>query len=259
MGKCPQCNQWDTIGSKEKIESTSNTNAAAVFASQADSLGGPSEAVQLLEIASPSVGRLATGVSELDRVLGGGIVVGSVVLIGGDPGIGKSTLMMQTAIGISQGGNTVLYATSEESAYQCKLRATRLLASDECESTDLDGLFVLAGTDLANITKQVIKLRPQVLVIDSIQMVYRNDLEASPGSVTQIRRCCLELVYLARSLHMSVLIVGHVTKDGQLAGPRVLEHLVDVVLNFEGDRHYALRGLRGVKNRFGTTLEVGLF
>ena len=259
MGKCPQCNQWDTIESKEKEATRTGTNAAAVFASQADTLGGESEAVQLLEIESPSVGRFPTGVSELDRVLGGGLVVGSVVLIGGDPGIGKSTLMMQTAIGISQGGSTVLYATSEESAYQCKLRATRLLAGKEHKPADLKRLYVLADTDLAKITTQVFQRRPQVLVIDSIQMVCRNDVEASPGSVSQIRRCCLELVYLARSLQMSVLIVGHVTKDGQLAGPRVLEHLVDVVLNFEGDRHYALRGLRGVKNRFGTTLEVGLF
>jgi len=259
LGKCPQCNQWDTLEVRDQEEPRANQNAAAAFASQIDQFGGEVEAIQLLEIEAPSVGRFSTGVGELDRVLGGGLVAGSVVLIGGDPGIGKSTLMMQSAIGVSQCGHTVLYASSEESAYQCKLRAMRLLRTHAGESTRFDGLYVLADTDLARIAKQVIKLRPQVLVIDSIQMVYRRDLEASPGSVSQIRRCCLELVYLARKLQMAVLIVGHVTKDGQLAGPRVLEHLVDVVLNFEGDRHHALRGLRGVKNRFGTTLEVGLF
>jgi len=259
LGKCPACNEWDTITSRIQSNGASTKNAAAAFAMHIDQSGCVEEAVQLLQIEAPSIGRFSTGVDELDRVLGGGLVVGSVVLIGGDPGIGKSTLMMQTAIGVSENGNKVLYATSEESGYQCKLRATRLLKNKEGCEPDLDGLFVLADTDLARITTQVMKLQPQVLVIDSIQMVYRSDMEASPGSVSQIRRCCLELVYLARKMQMAVLIVGHVTKDGQLAGPRVLEHLVDVVLNFEGDRHYALRGLRGVKNRFGTTLEVGLF
>ena len=259
LGKCPACNEWDSLKSRIQNNGGSTKNAAATFAAHIDQHGCEEDAVQLLQIEAPSIGRCTTGIDELDRVLGGGLVVGSVVLIGGDPGIGKSTLMMQTAIGISTGGNKVLYATSEESGYQCKLRAKRLLTSTDCSNADLQGLFVLADTDLARITKQVMQLQPQVLVIDSIQMVYRSDLESTPGSVSQIRRCCLELVYLARKMQMSVLVVGHVTKDGQLAGPRLLEHLVDVVLNFEGDPHYALRGLRGVKNRFGTTLEVGLF
>lgn len=253
MGKCSQCGAWDALVAKKQEPMRTTSNAAA-FAATVNQFGDDKEAIQLPDIQTPSIGRMSTGVDELDRVLGGGLVVGSVVLAGGDPGIGKSTLMMQAAIGA---GERVLYATSEESAYQCKLRAQRVLEGMEVEN--LSGVYVLADTDLERITAQVLKLQPKLLIVDSIQMVYRNDIDSTPGSVTQIRRCCLELVYLARQLEMSVMIVGHVTKDGNLAGPRVLEHLVDVVLNFEGDRHYALRGLRAVKNRFGTTLEIGLF
>lgn len=259
MGKCSSCGEWDSLALQASEQSASTPNAAANFAARVNEFGGEAEAIKILEIDAPAIGRMSTGINELDRVLGGGLVLGSVVLIAGDPGIGKSTLMMQAAIGAARGGGRVLYATSEESAYQCKLRAERLLAHEDVAEDGLDGLYVLADTDLARITEQVLDIRPELLVIDSIQMVYRNDSESAPGSVSQIRRCCLELVYLARQLHMPVMIVGHVTKDGQIAGPRVLEHLVDVVLNFEGDRHYALRGLRGAKNRFGTTLEIGLF
>jgi DNA repair protein RadA/Sms len=263
MGKCSACGEWDSLVLKTANNEQATPNVAANFAasiaSTIDQYGGETEAMQILEIETPAIGRMMTGINELDRVLGDGLVLGSVVLVGGDPGIGKSTLMMQAAIGAASSGKRVLYATSEESAYQSKLRAERLLEGEQAGEHGLDGLFVLADTDLARITSQVMKLRPDLLVVDSIQMVYRSDMESVPGSVSQIRRCCLELVYLARQLQMPVMIVGHVTKDGQLAGPRVLEHLVDVVLNFEGDRHYALRGLRGVKNRFGTTLEIGLF
>jgi DNA repair protein RadA/Sms len=254
MGKCSKCGEWDTLKATQQVTKRASTNAAATFAATVDQFGGDKEAIQLPEIKTPSIGRMSTGIGELDRVLGGGLVVGSVVLVGGDPGIGKSTLMMQTAIGA---GVRVLYATSEESAYQCKMRAERVLEGMEVD--DLSGVYVLSDTDLERITVQVLKLRPKLLIVDSIQMVYRDDMDAAPGSVSQIRRCCLELVYLARQLDMSVIVVGHVTKDGNLAGPRVLEHLVDVVLNFEGDRHHALRGIRGAKNRFGPTLEIGLF
>jgi DNA repair protein RadA/Sms len=265
MGKCSQCGEWDTLVTKKEQKRSSkntSTHSAAAYAATVDYFGGDTEALLLPDIQSPTIGRMSTGIGELDRVLGGGLVVGSVVLVGGDPGIGKSTLMMQSAIGCE---GRVLYATSEESAYQSKLRAERILSAVDSESNFNavakagDDVYVLSDTDVERITSQVLKLRPKVLIIDSIQMVYRNDIEATPGSVTQIRRCCLELVYLARQLDMAVMIVGHVTKDGNLAGPRVLEHLVDVVLQFEGDRQYALRGLRAVKNRFGTTLEIGLF
>jgi DNA repair protein RadA/Sms len=263
MGKCSSCGEWDSLVLRmsEKAQATPNVaaNFATSIASSIEHYGGVSEAIQILEVDTPTVGRMSTGISELDRVLGGGLVLGSVALVGGEPGIGKSTLMMQAAIGAASQGKRVLYATSEESAYQCKLRAERLLHCEQVGECGLSTLFVLAGTDLAQITKQVLEIKPDFLVVDSIQMVYRSDMESAPGSVSQIRRCCLELVYLARQLQLPIMIVGHVTKDGQLAGPRVLEHLVDVVLNFEGDRHYALRGLRGIKNRFGTTLEIGLF
>ncbi len=254
MGKCSSCGAWDTLVLKQPPKKQLSSDRAAVFAATIDDFGGDKEAIRLPEIQAPSIGRIKSGVDEFDRVLGGGLVAGSVVLVGGDPGIGKSTLMMQTAIGCH---GMVLYATSEESAYQCKLRAERVSPDNASES--LEHIHVLSDTDLERIAAQVKEIKPTLLIVDSIQMVYRSDLDATPGSVSQIRRCCLELVYLARQLEMAVLIVGHVTKEGALAGPRVLEHLVDVVVQFEGDRHYALRALRGVKNRFGTTLEIGLF
>ena len=258
-GKCSACNGWDTFEEIAATVVTKTANAAAVFAASMAEQGGVHEAVTLLDIKAPTIARISTGIEEFDRVLGGGLVAGSVVLLGGDPGIGKSTLMMQTAMQVAIRGEQVLYATSEESAYQCKIRADRLCGGFEETAETFASLKILADTDLANIQRLVEANKPSLLVVDSIQMVHRGDLDASPGSVKQIRRCCLELVYLAREYNMAVIVVGHVTKDGQLAGPRVLEHMVDVVLSFEGDRHQGLRSVRGVKNRFGTTLEVGLF
>lgn len=182
------------------------------------------------------------------------MVPGSVVLIGGEPGIGKSTLLLQAAGAYAARGQRVLYVTSEESAQQVAARAQRLGAGKGGER-----LFVLADTNLARIVEQARKLGPQLLIVDSIQMVYKPDVPASPGSVTQLRRCCADLVTIAKTSGIGVILVGHVTKDGQLAGPRLLEHLVDAVLSFEGDRHHAHRIVRAVKNRFGTTLELGLF
>ena len=209
----------------------------------------------------PALPRLSSGIAEFDRVLGAGegptpsrgIVPGSAVLIGGEPGIGKSTLMLQAAAGLARMGTRVLYVSSEESAAQVRGRAMRLGASDEAN------LYVLADTNLARIVEQARRVLPAVMVIDSIQMVYRADLPASPGSPAQLRRCCAELVYLAKASGIAVVMVGHVTKDGRLAGPRLIEHLVDAVLAFEGDRHHAHRIVRALKNRFGTTLEIGLF
>jgi DNA repair protein RadA/Sms len=180
-------------------------------------------------------------------------VPGSAVLVGGEPGIGKSTLMLQAAAGLARLGTRVLYVSSEESAPQVRSRAVRLGATNEAN------LFVLADTNLARIVEQARRVVPGVMVIDSIQMVYRADLPASPGSPAQLRRCCAELVYLAKASGIAVVMVGHVTKDGRLAGPRLIEHLVDAVLAFEGDRHHAHRIVRALKNRFGTTLEIGLF
>jgi len=202
--------------------------------------------------------RLASGIGEFDRVLGGqggalGLVPGSAVLVGGEPGIGKSTLLLQAAAAWARGGTPVLYVSSEESAQQVAMRAKRL-TPERCDS-----LFVLADTNLARIVEQARRVGPKVLVIDSVQMIYKPDVPAGPGSVTQLRRCCAELVYLAKASGIAVVLVGHVTKDGQLAGPRLLEHLVDAVLYFDGDRHHAHRIVRAVKNRFGTTQELGLF
>jgi DNA repair protein RadA/Sms len=292
MGKCPDCGTWDSLEKyTEHTENDSrhsgiaemwiappedhstNENEGAASASHT-----PRGAVPLPKIERSDVARTATGISELDRVLGGGLVPGSVILLGGDPGIGKSTLMLQAAGHMATKSRPVLYVTSEESAFQTRLRAERVFAArglsektdaqmcgQECATPQAAGddgfssLFVLADTNLARIIEQARKVRPRLMVIDSIQMVYKPDLDASPGSVTQLRRCCTELVYLAKVSGMAIVLVGHMTKDGQLAGPKLLEHLVDVVLSFEGDRYHAHRVVRGIKNRFGTTLEVGLF
>jgi DNA repair protein RadA/Sms len=186
-----------------------------------------------------------------------GLVPGSAVLLGGDPGIGKSTLMLQMAAKLAASGQRVLYVTSEESAGQLRLRAQRLLNGEQQKLPEQ--LYVLADTNLARIVEQARKLEPAAVIVDSIQMIYKGDLPAAPGSVTQLRACCLELVYFAKQTGSALMLIGHVTKQGALAGPRLLEHMVDTVLYFEGDRYHSHRVVRGIKNRFGTTLEVGLF
>lgn len=273
MGKCPDCSAWDSLEEQRVEKSAGRDPQRGTIegwqAAGGDATGAMDAAVTSAPVAAPIATvtgdggggtrpRLATGLGELDRVLGGGIVPGSVVLVGGDPGIGKSTLMLQAAG--SMGGpatgespRRVLYVSSEESAEQIRMRAERLGVGSA------PNLFVLSDTNLARIVEQTRKLLPHVLVIDSVQMIYKADLDASPGSVAQLRRCCAELVYLAKVSGIAIILVGHVTKDGQLAGPRLLEHLVDAVLYFEGDRYHAHRILRGVKNRFGTTLEIGIF
>ncbi|MFG0305700.1 MAG: DNA repair protein RadA [Phycisphaerales bacterium JB040] len=273
MGKCPDCGAWDSL-EESTVDASATRDRQKGLAE--GWLGGegpsaaPAGAVPIGEVRSGAGGgiaRLPSGIGELDRVLGGtegnrGLVPGSAVLFGGEPGIGKSTLLLQAAGAwaerVSPGAGEdwtgrVLYVSSEESAEQVRLRAGRLGVGE------LDRLFVLADTNLARIVEQVRRVKPDVLILDSIQMVYKGDLDASPGSVTQLRRCSSELVYLAKASGTAVILVGHVTKDGQLAGPRLLEHLVDTVLYFEGDRHHAGRIVRAIKNRFGTTLELGLF
>lgn len=262
MGKCPDCGAWDALEEHRAADASAKVDAHHGAAA-------PAEAPRAMPIGAVDAEdtnrqRMATGIGELDRVLGGGsdpasshtgLVPGSAVLIGGDPGIGKSTLMLQAAHALATRGRTVLYVTSEESAHQLRLRAERLgVTGDEHER-----LLVLADTNLARIVEQARQTRPDVLVIDSVQMIYKGDLPAAPGSVTQLRACCLELVYFAKASGTALLLVGHVTKQGQLAGPRLLEHMVDAVLYFEGDRYHSHRVVRGIKNRFGTTLEVGLF
>jgi len=212
----------------------------------------------MAEISPLEVPRIPTGIGEFDRTLGGGLVPGSAVLVGGDPGIGKSTLLLQAFSALAARGVRVLYASSEESAQQVKLRAERILG--DVISTKRDSnLFLLAETSVARITNEARRVHATALAIDSIQLVHRHDADALPGSMTQLRRCCLELVQFAKTTGTVVMIVGHVTKEGDLAGPKLLEHLVDVVLSFEGDRHHAYRLVRASKNRFGSTHEIGLF
>jgi len=196
--------------------------------------------------------RVRTGIDELDRVLGGGVVRGSLVLIGGDPGIGKSTLLLQAARALAQVAPPVLYVTAEESAAQVKMRADRLGITS-------DGLLLWPENDLSIVQAQLDDVKPRSLVIDSIQTVFLPELESAPGSVTQVRECGARLMTLAKSRGIATFLVGHVTKEGALAGPRVLEHLVDTVLYFEGERHHSYRVLRAVKNRFGSTNEIGVF
>lgn len=271
MGKCPDCGTWDSLE-----ESTQDPNAekdpqaalVGAWAELAEPKGAEADngtrARPMHEIGDDetNVERMGTGIHELDRVLGksrggvsesAGVVPGSAVLVGGEPGIGKSTLLLQAAASLARRGTRVLYVTSEESASQVRQRAVRLGSQSEKE------LFLLSDTNLARIVEQARKVMPRVLVIDSIQMIYRSDVPAAPGSITQLRRCASELVYLAKKSGIAVMLVGHVTKDGQLAGPRLLEHLVDTVISFEGERYHQHRVVRAVKNRFGTTLEIGLF
>jgi len=280
MGKCPDCGTWDALEKyvEPKAPREGSDPAASIAAAWAGGGVAPAAAgataVPLPEVDAPAIARESTGVAEFDRVLGGGLVPGSVVLVGGDPGIGKSTLLLQAAGAMARNGRRILYVSSEESAYQTRLRAERLfgLAADDARrakasaSADLPAsldalsdLSILAETNLPRIIEQARGVQPGVIVIDSIQMIHRPDVEASPGSIAQLRRCCLDLVHLAKLSGVAVLLVGHVTKEGQLAGPKLIEHLVDTVLSFEGDRHHAHRVVRAVKNRFGTTLEVGLF
>jgi DNA repair protein RadA/Sms len=285
LGKCPDCGAWDSLEKfaveVEATRSASHPAGSAIWGAPADATDaedlarlGIGRAIALGKVPEASVPRIPTGIGEFDRVLGGGFVPGSVVLLGGDPGIGKSTLLMQVAAMIAARGGSVggagagagdgggaLYASSEESPQQIRLRAERLEAVVKSGGAAGLGerLLVLGEGNVARIIEQARRSRPTVVLVDSIQLVHRADVSAAPGSIAQLRRCCLDLVALAKSTGCAVVLVGHVTKDGALAGPKLLEHLVDVVLSFEGDRHSAVRVVRGVKNRFGSTQEIGLF
>ncbi|MBC9811383.1 DNA repair protein RadA [Crocinitomicaceae bacterium CZZ-1] len=244
LGKCPSCNEWNTFV-EELIEKTLPGNIVAFSKS-----GKTSKPTAILEIKGVEQERHFLADKEINRVLGGGLVLGSLVLFGGEPGIGKSTLMLQLAI--SDNNLQVLYVSGEESEQQIKMRAERIgVQNPKC--------FILSETNIQNIFKQAEEIQPQLLVIDSIQTLYSSDIESSPGSISQVRECTAQLLRYAKTTNIPVFLIGHITKEGSLAGPKVLEHMVDTVLQFEGDRNHVYRLLRSVKNRFGSTNELGIY
>ena len=247
LGQCPACKEWNTFVEEKVTVSRGSTSAASEAGKER-----VSKVVTLSSVSVEEDERIRTGIAELDRVLGGGIVQGSLVLVGGDPGIGKSTLLLQVCQRLSDAGKNVLYISGEESLKQIKLRADRM-------GRFSDSLYLLCETNLDLIRQTIERQKPDVVVIDSIQTMYNEEVGSAPGSVSQVRESTNVLMQLAKGMNISIFIVGHVTKEGTVAGPRVLEHMVDTVLYFEGDRHASYRILRGVKNRFGSTNEIGVF
>ncbi|MCR6108856.1 DNA repair protein RadA [Bacillus sp. A301a_S52] len=246
MGKCPGCQNWNTL--VEEIESDSSAPKRG-FSTGEKRTVKPEPITAIERTEEP---RISTYINELNRVLGGGIVPGSLVLVGGDPGIGKSTLLLQVSSTLSERKQRVLYISGEESTKQTKLRADRLGIGN-------DQLFVLAETDVDNIEKVIEEMKPSLVIIDSIQTVYLESITSAPGSVSQVRECTSAFMRIAKTKGIAIFLVGHVTKQGSIAGPRILEHMVDSVLYFEGERHHTYRILRAVKNRFGSTNEIGIF
>lgn len=246
MGKCPGCNNWNTL--VEELEASKGRNQH-IFKGVSKQGSKPEKITSIVSEKEP---RITTNMDELNRVLGGGIVPGSLVLVGGDPGIGKSTLLLQISNQLAIKGLKVLYISGEESTRQTKLRAERL-------GINADSLYVLSETNLFDIVNQIEAIQPSLVIIDSIQTVYKEEVSSAPGSVSQVRETTGELMRIAKTSNIPIFIVGHVTKEGSIAGPRLLEHMVDVVLYFEGERHHTYRILRGVKNRFGSTNEMGIF
>lgn len=243
MGRCPGCQNWNTL-----IEETVRpaTPAAGSLRTQ------DSKPSLLTDVVLEEEPRILTGMKEFNRVMGGGVVPASLTLVGGDPGIGKSTLLLQASDQLARSGRKVLYISGEESLRQTKMRAQRLGIVSDC-------LYVLAETDIHRIEAHLQDVQPEIMIIDSIQTIYNSEMSSAPGSISQIKECTGELMRLAKTSGIAVFIVGHVTKNGALAGPRTLEHMVDTVLYFEGERHHTFRILRAVKNRFGSTNEMGVF
>ena len=245
LGRCPDCNSWNSFVEEDYSNATAKPRERSAIYKD--------EPVLLKDVEIKEQSRLKTDLAELDRVLGGGIVPGSVILIGGDPGVGKSTISLQVSDQLTKQGITVLYVSGEESVAQTKLRAKRL------GSPDSGKLYIVNQTDLSFIVEYIKKINPEVVIIDSIQVIFEPTISSSPGSVSQVRECAGILTQLAKTSGTSIFIIGHVTKEGTIAGPRVLEHIVDTVLYFEGDRFSIYRILRAVKNRFGSTNEIGVF
>ena len=244
QGQCPACHEWNTF-TEEPVVKVAGSAAVKKAAAEI-------KPVRLSEVHTDEKQRISSGIEELDRVLGGGIVAGSLMLVGGDPGIGKSTLLLQVCHNLTRDGHKVLYVSGEESAQQIKLRAQRI-------GDFKDDLMLLCETNLELVRSVIEKTKPEIVVIDSIQTMYHETVSAAPGSVSQVREATNVLMQIAKGMGISIFLVGHVTKEGVVAGPRVLEHMVDTVLYFEGDRYASYRILRGVKNRFGSTNEIGVF
>ena len=247
MGKCPGCGAWNTM--VEETIKKAPANRRAAFSHSVQTVQKPSPITSIETSEEP---RVQTKLEEFNRVLGGGVVKGSLVLIGGDPGIGKSTLLLQVSAQLADTAGSVLYISGEESVKQTKLRADRLGINSQL-------LHVLSETDMEYISSAIQEMKPAFVVVDSIQTVYQSDITSAPGSVSQVRECTAELMKIANTNGIPIFIVGHVTKEGSIAGPRLLEHMVDTVLYFEGERHHTFRILRAVKNRFGSTNEMGIF
>jgi DNA repair protein RadA/Sms len=247
LGQCPSCGQWNTfVEELIQKESLKSTNGWTDYGEEKKA----NKTVSLSEIKSSEEKRLVTADAELNRVLGGGIVPGSIVLVAGEPGIGKSTLFLQNGLWLKN--NIVLYISGEESEQQIKMRADRLKLQNE-------NFYLLTETSVQTIFQEIKKLKPQLVIIDSIQTLQTQYIDSSPGSISQIRECAAEFQRFAKETNTPVILIGHITKDGSIAGPKILEHMVDTVLQFEGDRHYAYRILRTLKNRFGSTAELGIY
>lgn len=245
LGKCPECGSWGSLVEEVETKSLAGKIPASEFLNN-------EKPVLINEIDIDESVRISTNILEFDRVLGGGLVQGSLVLLAGDPGIGKSTLILQTSGELCKQNQKVLYASAEESASQVKLRAQRL-------NINSDKLYIYPQTNLEQIRAQIKEIKPDILVVDSIQSIYTENISSSAGSVSQVRECCNYLMQIAKTENITVIVIGHVTKEGNIAGPKVLEHMVDAVIQFEGDKYKSYRLLRAVKNRFGTTSEVGMF
>ena len=243
-GKCPSCGEWNTLNEELNSQQTKN--------SFSNSFSTVNQVLALDDICGENDERIPTKIEEFDRVLGGGIVKGSLVLLSGDPGIGKSTILLQICQNLGSKGQKILYVSGEESANQIKLRAVRIGVTTK-------NLFILSQTDLATIVECIKSEKPDIVIIDSIQTMVYEQVNSSAGSITQVRECTNVFMHTAKGLGIPIFIVGHVNKDGAIAGPKVLEHIVDTVLYFEGERNYSYRILRGVKNRFGSTNEIGVF
>ncbi len=273
LGRCPSCGEWDSFKEIKVDANFGSMNAKTTAASLRKGLGksvvghDESKPLRLKEIPLQDAPRIDTEDPELNRVLGGGLVPGSIVLLGGEPGIGKSTLTLQTLLGMS--GMPILYVSGEESAHQIKMRAERIknavsgnaVAEDGSGGTanEIDNVFILCETSLEKIYSGIQQLHPSLVVIDSIQTISTEQVDSSPGSVSQVRECAASLLRFAKSSGVPVILIGHINKEGTLAGPKILEHIVDTVIQFEGDQHYVYRILRSIKNRFGSTSELGIY